>query len=188
MQQTAPASQEEEWVEGIRRGDERAFEALFRAYCENLCTFALHQVRSPEVAEDLVHDLFCDLWDRRQRWNPQGPVKAYLYRATYNKALNWLKHRRVTKRWAAQAEREEQPPQEGPEDVRRRRELEQAMREAVEALPSRRRLVYRMARQQGMSYAEIAAALGISAKTVENQMGRALKLLRERLADFLLLF
>ena len=184
MQQPDPAFEGREWVEGIRRGDEEAFEALFRTCCEDLCDFFLRQVYSPEVAEDLVHDVFCDLWDRRRHWDPHGSVKDYLYRAAYNKSINWLKHRRVTRRWADQAKHQESPPQEGPEDVRHRQELAWAMEQAVEALPNRRRLIYRMARHQGMSYAEIAAALGISAKTVENQMGRALKLLRERLADF----
>lgn len=187
MQQSNPAFEGYEWVERIRQGDERAFEALFRTYCEDLCDVVLRQVHSPEVAEDLVHDIFCDLWDRRRRWDPKGPMKAYLYRAAYNKSLNWLKHHRVTRRRAAEEKHQERPSQESPEDAWRYRELDQAMQQAVEALPSRRRLVYQMARHQGMSYAEIAAALDISVKTVENQMGRALKLLRERLADFFLL-
>lgn len=175
----------DELVARIRVGDEEAFEALFRAHRGDLCDYAGSIVASHAVAEDLVHDVFCDLWARRKEWAPLRSVEAYLFRAVRNKALNWLKHRRVAWRWEAENGHQAMPPQHDPEMILRSRDLAQAACEAVAALPERRRCVFKMARERGMSYAEIAATLGIAPKTVENHMGRALKFLRERLKGYL---
>lgn len=172
------------WVKGVRSGDAEAFEALFRAYCEPLCDFVYSHVFSRGIAEDLVHDIFCDLWNRRRDWRPRVTVKAYLYRAARNKALNWLKHHRVRQTWEADERRRKRPVSESPAEAAQYRELTRAMQRAIEELPARRRLVYTMVRQQDMTYVEVAAALDISSKTVENQMGRALKVLRARLSAF----
>lgn len=175
----------DELVTRVRVGDDEAFETLFRAYCANLCDYAGSFVASHAVAEDLVHDVFCDLWARRKEWAPSGSVEAYLFRAVRNKALNWLKHRRIAWRWEAEKRHQARPPQIDPETILWSRDLEQVAREAVDALPERQRSVFKMARERGMSYAEIAATLGIAPKTVENHMGRALKFLRERLEAYL---
>lgn len=177
---------DQQWAARVRHaGDCKAFEALFRTYAEDLCGFAAQHVDDPAAAEDIVQSVFCDLWERRADWRPRVSVKAYLFRAVRNTALDRLKHRRVEQAW----EDEEKcggpaPGPRTPVEALQHRELKQAMQQAIEELPERRRLVYRMARQQGMSYEEIAAALEITQKTVENQMGRALKTLRERLSAF----
>jgi RNA polymerase sigma-70 factor (ECF subfamily) len=174
---------DQDWAERVRRGDREAFEALFRAYADDLCGFAAGHV-GEQAAEDIVQDVFCDLWNRRADWRPQS-VRAYLFGAVRNTALDRLKHRRVEQAWEAEEKYRGRPSGlESPTDVLQHHELKRAMQQAVEALPERRRLVYRMVRQQGMSYAETAEVLGIAPKTVENQMGRALKMLRERLSKF----
>ena len=175
-----------QWTQHLQQEGHGAFEALFRAYADRLCSFAAAYVGSAAVAEDLVQSVFCDLWNRRRGGAlPEGNVKAYLFRAVRNKALNRLKHRRVEERHETRTKRQGRTgPVHTPADTLQHQELRQAMREAVEELPERRRLIYRLARRQGLSYKEIAAALEIAPKTVENQMGRALKTLRERLAKF----
>lgn len=173
---------EEKMVKRIRKGDERAFEVLFQEHSEELCEFAYSFVQSPEVAEDLVHDVFCDIWDRRDDLTPPGTVKAYLFRAVRNKALNWLKAQRVRKEWKTEKKHEDVKSFESTSAAAECEDLKEALRQAIEELPERRRLVYRMVRNRNMSYAEVAAALDITRKTVENQMGRALKHLRERLS------
>lgn len=137
------------------------------------------------IAEDIVQDAFCDLWHRRTEWSPSGNIKAYLFRAVRNKSLNVLKHRRVEREYEGQSKRRgRRGPIRTPVEALQHQELKQAVRHAVEELPERRRLVYQLARHQGMSYKEIAAVLEIAPKTVENQMGRALKTLRRRMAEF----
>ena len=176
---------DQRWAERIRNGQRGAFAALFRTYASDLCNFAAQYVDNSATAEDIVQEVFCDLWRRRVDWRPQASVKAYLFRAVRNTALDHVKHLRVERAWEA----EEKNTDRGihfrtPADALQHRELKRAMQQAVEALPERRRLVYRLVRQQGMSYAEVADILDIASKTVENQMGRALKTLRERLSKF----
>lgn len=176
---------DEQWAESIRAGDHDAFEQLFHAYAGALCTFAAQHVDSAAVAEDIVQNVFCDLWNRRTEWRPQGSVKAYLFRAVRNTSLDYLKHRRVEQAWEDEEKRRDQTSgRRSPADVLQHQELKRAMQHAVEELPERRRLIYCMARNHDMSYAEIAAALDIAPKTVENQIGRALKTLRNHLAKF----
>lgn len=169
----------------IRQGSASAFEALFRAHADALCAFAESYVHSQQVAEDLVHDVFCDIWDRHAAFAPQGTVKSYLYRAVRNKALNWLKHQRVQRRWAT--EQEHAPPPEGdkPSSSTEYDELRGLVAQAIARLSERQQQVYLMARHQDLSYAEIAEILDISPKSVENHMGHALRRLREYLKAFL---
>lgn len=185
MANTSRRRRDEQWVERIRAGDHDAFENLFHAYADALCTFAAQHVEGGRAAEDIVQEVFCDLWSRRAEWHPQGTVKAYLFRAVRNTALDRLKHRRVEQAWEnEEKQRDRLSEQSGPVDALRHQELKQAMQQAVEDLPERRRLVYRMAHRHNMSYKEIAIALDIAPKTVENQMVRALKTLRDRLAKY----
>lgn len=172
------------WVERIQAGDHDAFGKLFHAYAESLCAFAVQHV-GEEAAEDIVQTVFCDLWNRREAWDPKGTVRAYLFRAVRNTSLDHLKHRRVRRDWKnEEKERGRDDALVGPADELQHQELNRAMQHAVANLPERRRLVYVMAHRHGMSYKEIAAALDIAPKTVENQIGRALKTLRDRLAEF----
>lgn len=178
-------SSDRQIVELIRQGSESAFEELFRAYCEPLCTFAEGYVRSSDLAEDLVHEVFCDVWDRRMDFLPRSPLNSYLFRAVRNKALNWLKHRRVQRRWQADVKQESAPVSTDAAGGTEYAELRDAVVEAIDGLSERQRAVFLMARHHDLTYAEIGAILGISRKSVENHMGRALRQLREHLSAFL---
>jgi RNA polymerase sigma-70 factor (ECF subfamily) len=171
----------------IRGGSAEAFEALFRAHESLVYGVCLSMVGTPDVARDLTQDLFCDLWDRRQRLRPRLSLKAYLAGAARNRAISWIRKngaRELLKSWDALegAERHElQRSDASPLGALQHRDLRHALRLAIAELPARRRLIYTMARHEHMSYAEIAAALDISVNTVKTQMGRALKFLRRRL-------
>lgn len=175
------------WVERIREGDHRAFEALFHAYYEDLYGFVRYYVSSSEVVEDLVQDIFLNLWKRRQHWKLEATIKAYLYGAARNTALNHLRHKKVRARWqlSQTAFHAKLVSPSSTDDALRRKELEQEVREAIAELPERRRLVFTLSRHHGLSYKGIATALNISIKTVETQMVRALRFLRERLSTHL---
>ena len=171
-------------IVGGRREDRDAFEALFRTYYAGLCRFALRYASQPEVAEDLVQDVFFNLWKRRHEWVPERSAKAYLYGAVRKWALKHLRHQGVVARWRDHAKAEPIPIADEIGADLSQKELERALQEAVERLPERRRLVYELSRKHGLTYAEIALALGVSVKTVEMQMTRALKFLRTRLVAF----
>lgn len=181
------AAQDRQLVGRIRGGDKAAFEKLFRHYFADLCAFAERYVRSSAVAEDLVHDVFCDLWDRRDVFRPGGGVRAYLFQAVRNKAYNQLKRQRVRRDWRTEQKQEEVPVAADAAESTERTDLKKAMDRAIEDLSERQQVVFQMAHYHDLTYAEIATVLDISPKTVENHMGRALKRLRERLAPFLTL-
>ncbi len=170
----------------IRRGDRRAFKALFHAHYEPLFRYAFRYVRSVEVAEDLVQDVFLDLWVRRASWHPRHSPKAYLFGAVRNQTLNHRRGLRARNQHAVRFEEAEDvlrdvPSAENPERALHGRELAGAAQRAIKELPSRRRHIFILSREHDLTYAEIAAVLSISIKTVETQMGRALRHLRQRL-------
>ena len=177
---------QEECVGRIRLGDEGAFESLFQAYYAPLCDFVQSFVHSPDLAEELVQTVFVRIWEHRHTWEPRAGVRAYLFAACRNQALGVLKHERVVARVVQHASREGIPlgiavTHVGPDDELHASELADALREAVDRLPERRRHVVILRWQHQMSYAEIAQVLGISVKTVEVQLGRAFAFFRAQL-------
>lgn len=167
--------------------DEVAFERLFRTHYDALCIFAESYVRSAHVAEELVEDVFCWIWQHRAEWQVRDDVKAYLYGAVRNRALRVLARGRVAEQARDEALREQRTPglgepAPGPEARVEASELARAVAGAVAGLPPKCRETYLLHRQHEMSYAEIAAVMGTSRKTVENQLARAVKALRLTLA------
>jgi RNA polymerase sigma-70 factor, ECF subfamily len=161
----------------------QAFDALVRAHYGKLCGFAYRLLGSREMAEDAVHDVFLHVWQGRERFDFRDPL-AYLYRAVRNRIISDRRHHLVHDRVVADIGEMSNSAPDAADDVEGE-ELARAAARAVETLPPRCRLVFTMRREQGLSYAEIAQVLDISVKTVENQMTRAAKLLRARLAGYL---
>ncbi|MGH7718894.1 MAG: RNA polymerase sigma-70 factor [Gemmatimonadaceae bacterium] len=172
-----------EWIEQIRQGDEVAFEALFRAFAPGLCAFIARYVGSRAIAEELVQDLFLSLWRKRSELVVRQAVTTYLFTAARNRALNYLGRERTAKQWRASLRRADDPDPSAPSEGELLEMLE--LQDAIERLPARCRLIFTLNRQQEMTYGEIATSLGLSIKTVETQMGRALKALRGRLKPLL---
>ncbi len=154
---------------------------MTRAYYADLYDFAYAYVGSPETAADLVQDVLLNVWERRRRWQPRRSARAYLFGAVRNRALNHLRDRKKRAHVSISSVDNLLPSDSTPEDEARYRELLADYRAAVEELPERRRLVFRLSRLYGLTYAEIADALGISVNTVRSQMAAALDHLRARL-------
>ncbi len=180
-------ARDREWVDRVRVGDVQAFEAMFRAYKNDLGAFVASYLRSREGAEEVIQELFLHLWQQRHVWDLAAPLNIYLFRAARNRAISWLRHERVeaefrerVARGGADAFAPRQPPPS--DEAARVEELEDAIEQAVRTLPDRCREVFRLNRYHHLSYAEVAAVMGISVKTVEVQMGRALATLLVRLA------
>ena len=168
----------------LRRSDESAFDAIFRAWYPSLVRAAESLVQSRAVAEEIVQDVMFELWKRRETLDPDTSAQAYLFQSTRNRSLNHLRHERVEKQGEPHIARSEAVDAPALSLVVEE-ELHVAMRRAVESLPARCREVFELSRTHGLKYSEIAETLGISIKTVEAQMGKALRILREQLAPWL---
>ena len=121
----------------------------------------------------------------RESWSPRGTIRSYLYRAAKNQALNYLKHRRVVGSVEEFEEQSAEIARASLQEDYERKELMVAVQQAIELLPPRCKLVFALHRQDGLTYSEIADVLDISVKTVETQIGRALKILRKILKPYL---
>ena len=172
-------------VERIRAGDAEAFAELFRATYPGLCLFVARHVRSSAVAEDIVQEIFLGMWQRRETLDVRQRLQAYLFSAARNRALNHIKHERVVHRWEETQLWQEPAQSPAVDDDVLVSELAAALDAAIARLPERCRAVFVLSRRRGMSYAEIAAELGIAVKTVDAQMGRAMRLIREQVGHLL---
>lgn len=164
--------------------DYKAFEQIFHFFYNSLCNYALKYVKDATLAEEVVSDVFFKIWKNREQIQVASSFQHYIYRATRNQCLDYLKSRRnmgvsidevgfyVYDIYA-----------ESPEDELQTQELDNKIEKAIAALPQQCRLIFSMSREQGLKYREIAEKLGLSIKTVETQMGRALKALRNYLKD-----
>lgn len=159
----------------------KEFEKLFRAHYAALVTFAARMMGSADAAEDLVQEAFIAVWRRRAELPPDAVSRAYLYKAVRHRALNALRHDRIARESADSTGHPSTVA--SAEDDLLQSETESLMRAAISRLPERARLMFTLSRDEGLTYAEIAAVTGVSVKTVETQMGRALRALRESLAS-----
>jgi RNA polymerase sigma-70 factor (ECF subfamily) len=167
--------------------DEAGFDALVRAYAAPLCDFAATLIAVPGDAEELVQDVFASIWMRRDTWDATDPL-PYLFGAVRNLARNNRRNAGVRSAWsrtAAAIAAHEGASAESPAEICEGAELARAVSAAIGRLSPQQRLAFTLSRHHGLSYAEIARTIGVSVKTVETQMGRALKSLRVRLAPHL---
>ncbi len=167
----------------IRAGNPEAFEALFHEYHAALCAFAYRYLEARDLAEEIVQEVFLFVWERRASWQVRTTVRGYLFTAVRNAAVSYLRHERVARRREPEV-RELLVAAASIPDPEPGGETFAAVQQAIGRLPARCRLVFTLHREQGLTYAEVAEVLAISPRTVEVQIGRALKALRVALADF----
>lgn len=165
----------------VAQDDRAAFDRLFRLCYGELCTFAYRFLPRKEWVEEAVLDVFTRLWHRRAEIHIQGSFRSYLYSAVRNQCLDYLRrHARAEGKWTT-AMPDIGDAGQNPEQHLLYGETERRIEAAIESLPERCRLIFRLSRDQGLKYQEIADMLQISIKTVETQIGRALQRLREAL-------
>lgn len=168
----------------LQRTDENKFiEVLFKKYYAPLCRTVNRIVNDSDAAEDLVQDVFMKVWNNRQTLAINISIKSYLYRSAINNALNYLE--RNKRKVNLEQSNFTEPSVNDAEEHLHFNEVQQRVKEATDALPPACKTIFILSRQENMSYKEIAASLQISPKTVENQMGKALKHFREYLSVYM---
>jgi len=170
----------------LKERNEEVFGQVFKENFKDLRKYAFSFVQEQELAEDIVQNVFYKLWERMEVLNFSDSLAAYLYRAVYNESLNALKHNKVKRVYQTYIHRH-MKDQTDPAAHKKVQlgELEQRLRAAINELPEQCRAIFQMSRFEDLRYRDIGDRLGISVKTVENQMGKALRILRGKLIDFL---
>lgn len=153
-----------------------------------LLAYGCTMLRDEDAAEELVQNMFMKIWEKRELLKPETSVKAYLYKCVHNEALNYIKHQSIKTKYQNYATYSINSKSEPASSRVELSELELKLRQALNELPEQCRTIFQLSRYEELKYREIAEQLGLSIKTVENQMGKALKLLRIKLADYIMLF
>lgn len=163
--------------------DDAGMEKLFREFFPSLMAFSMKILGDEDAARDVVQQVFIRLWERRDNLDMNTSLKSYLFTSVHNRSLNVIRDRGKFSEGEVPEEAVELNPRRQMEVL----EMEARIREVVQGLPEKCREIFEMNRFEGLKYGEIAEKLGISVKTVENQVSKALKILREKLANYLTL-
>ena len=161
------------------------FEKLFKTHFKSLFAYAYTIVKDEMVAEEMVQNVFFKIWEKKNDLDIRSTALAYLYKSVYHESLNYLKHKKVKEAYQAHASYQMKNQSDHASKKIMLSELEQQINKALSELPEQCRTIFQMSRFEELKYQEIADRLGLSIKTVENQMGKALKILRFKLVDYL---
>lgn len=173
------------YIEGLKSGDKKVFEELYREYYSTLCFYCLRFVGKPEEAEEIVQGLFLKIWIKRNELTINTSVKSYLYRSIQNYAINHLNQQKNRGRFKADDFPDAVEPNINGLEMLEEKELDVRIKKVIANLPERRRMIFELSRFGDLKYQQIADQLEISVKTVEAQMAKALQTLRESLKDYL---
>lgn len=158
---------------------------MFNTYYQSLCNYACSMLKDIDEAEEVVQNAFFNIWQKREALQITTSFKSYVYRAIHNDCLNKIKHGKVRAVYAADYKSSMSGGAVDSAQALDAKELGKRINEAIASLPEQCGHVFRLSRFENLKYSEIATQLDISVKTVENHMGKALKLLRGQLKDFL---
>lgn len=171
----------------LKEGNVKVFEALFRQHYSPLCLYAAGITGSVEAGEEIVEELFYVFWKDREKLQLFHSIKSYLYGAVRNEALQYCEHREVRNRHRDKvlAHPDATASSSGPQEQLEYEELQALVARTLAKLPQRRLRIFQLHRMGGKKYAEIAALLSLSVKTVEAEMTKALKVLRKEIENYI---
>jgi RNA polymerase sigma-70 factor, ECF subfamily len=174
---------EREIIWRIRQGDLKQFETLFRSSYTSLVKYARTLLKDHDTAEEIVQDLFFSIWQNKEKIKIESSLNGYLFRSVHNRCLHYIEHLKVVERHEKEMA-EQSTFTDSPADVLQYKELQARIARTIEKLPERCGQIFCMSRFEGLKYSEIAEKLSVSVKTVEANMGRALKEFRKALAEY----
>jgi RNA polymerase sigma-70 factor (family 1) len=172
-----------EIIRRIREGDKEQFELLFRSSYVSLVRYARTLIKDHDASEEIVQDLFVRLWQDKEKIKIESSLNGYLFRSVHNRCLHYIEHTKVVERHAHHLSSLVEEHEETPSDILQYKELQQRIAGILERLPERCGKIFCMSRFEGLKYNEIAEKLSVSVKTVEANMGKALKEFRKELTE-----
>jgi len=167
------------------KADEPEFDKVYLEHYAALHHYAYTLLEDSARADEIVQDVFLKILERDEPISIHTSLKAYLYRSVHNECMNYFKHQKVKQKYRQRNMHEADNHTDHALNKLQYREFEQRLLQAINELPEQCRTIFQMSRFDELKYAEIAAQLGVSIKTVDNQMVKALKRLRQQLADYL---
>jgi RNA polymerase sigma-70 factor, ECF subfamily len=176
-------TRDNEIIGRIRQGDIKQFETLFRSSYASLVKYARTLLKDKDTAEEIVQDLFVKLWQDKEKIKIESSLNGYLFRSVHNRCLHYIEHQNVVDRHAQEMAHYPGTDSESPADIIQYKELQAKIARIIEKLPERCGKIFCMNRFEGLKYFEIAEKLSISVKTVEANMGKALKEFRKALSE-----
>lgn len=174
-----------ELVTGLREGNELVFESIFKSYYERLCNYANTFINDMEEAEEMVQGTFLTLWEKHEITDVHTSLKSYLYRAVHNNCLNHIKHSVVKREYDSEYLHYADIEYDQVSNEVIGKELERKIHNSIESLPPQCQAVFKLSRFENLTYNEISEKMGLSVKTIENHMIKALKTLRVDLKEYL---
>lgn len=174
-------------IRKLKEGDANAFKEVFNSFSESLYHFAFSYLKETNDSEEIVQEVFLHLWEIRSQVDEEKSLKSFLYKMTVNRVFNHLKRQIVRQKYESYVMNRPLSSLETPEEKMCSSELNVKIQNLLAELPDQKRKIFIMSRFKGCSNAEIAEELGVSVRTVENQVYRATKFLKEHLKDDYLL-
>ncbi|KAA0992076.1 RNA polymerase sigma-70 factor [Dyadobacter aurulentus] len=187
MQLPSSSPDQNELLAGLKAGSEAMFKRIYQQYWSPLYAVAYNHVRDRMVAEEMVQELFTRLWLKRDQINIHSSLQAYLYKAIRHQVYDYIDKQQVRQRVHEEILSQSTEANYLTDETLDFQELQSQLAEAVDELPQPAQAVFRMSRQEYLSLNEIAGRLNVSSKAVEYHLTRALRILRFRLKDFVLL-
>jgi RNA polymerase sigma-70 factor (ECF subfamily) len=182
---------EQEILKGIRNGDRSIFDSVFKEFYSKLCAFAKDYVKSNDIAQELVQEVFFNLWESHSKIHIKSSLKAYLYRSVHNHCLNYIRQINTRARNLQIEQIDEWSDllslelREDVFDEIFTEKVEFELEKAIASLPEQCGNIFRLCRYENLSYPEIAKQLDISLSNVKTQMSRAMNKLRECMDKYL---
>lgn len=165
--------------------NETVFEQLFKKHFRELHAYAFSLLKDWDVAEEIVQALFLKLWEKNEWPNIQNSIKSYLYKSVYHDSLNYIRRQKVQQRYQTTTAYSMKNHTDDAAGKLKLSELERHLYKALNKLPEKCRAIFHLSRFEELKYQEIANQLNISIKTVETHMGKALRILRKEMKEFL---
>jgi len=174
-------------INRLKKGEEAAYELLFKEYYQLLTVFANKYLNDIENAKEIVQDLFVHLYEKRDHLDINSSLKSYLFRSTHNRCINYINAQKIRGKYADHVKQIDNSKENSLENEVNKTELEHALYKAIDDLPPKCQIIFKMNRFEGLSNSEIADKLSLSKRTIETQISKALKILRVKMKPYMAL-